>query len=199
MADARDVLAASKVTILSFDCYGTLVDWETGACTALRAIYGYAPDDVSDDLLIDRFLEADARLIETNLFPYARVLEAVAAEIAEKLLGRSDPAREAAFAASLPSWPVFEETNAALRALSQKFRLAIISNVDTDLISQTVQGFDIPFDVVMTSETARCYKPGIAIFEQALQALGEAPDHVVHVAEGLCEARPAGHLGMRSI
>ncbi|MEM1048936.1 MAG: HAD-IA family hydrolase [Pseudomonadota bacterium] len=199
MADARNVLAAPEVTTLSFDCYGTLVDWETGACNALRTIYGYSPDAVSDDLLIDRFLEADARIIQSNIFPYARVLEAVAGEISEKVLGRSDPACGAAFAASLPTWPVFEETNTALTALSQRYRLAIISNVDEELITQTVKGFDVAFDVVMTSERARCYKPGNAIFEQALNALQEDPKHVVHVAEGLCEARPAGQLGMRSI
>lgn len=199
MLDAQNVLAASNVTTLSFDCYGTLVDWETGACNALRTIYGFAPDTASDDLLIDLFLEADARIIETDLFPYSRVLEAVAAEISEKLLGTSDPAKAAGFAASLPTWPVFEETNTALTALSQHYRLAIISNVDVDLITQTIKGFDVPFDVVMTSEQARCYKPGNAIFEKALEALREDPKHVVHVAEGLCEARPAGQLGMRSI
>ena len=197
--NARAVLDSFRTTTLTFDCYGTLVDWEGGACGALRDIYGYSASEVSDDTLIDSFLEADARIIRRNIFPYASVLTAVAREISERLHGKSDPALETAFANSLPSWPVFEETNMALHRLAERYRLAIISNVDDRLLSQTVERFDVPFDIIMTSEQSRCYKPNIAIFQKALQLIGDHPSNVVHIAEGLCEAKPAGELGMRSI
>jgi 2-haloacid dehalogenase len=83
--------------------------------------------------------------------------------------------------------------------LATRFRLAIISNVDENLISQTLLNIDVPFDVVMTSEQARCYKPDVSVFEQAIHRLDEDPRNIVHIAEGLCEARPATGLGMRSI
>ena len=66
----------AKRTTLTFDCYGTLIDWESGACRALRDIYGYSRSEVTDDALIDLFLHADARIIRENIFPYSKVLRA---------------------------------------------------------------------------------------------------------------------------
>jgi 2-haloacid dehalogenase len=197
--DARAVFDACKTTTLSFDCYGTLVDWQGGACRALREIYGYARSEVTDDALIDRFLQADARLVRDNIFPYATVLRGVARSVAESLGVGSDPAREASFAGSLPAWPVFEETNPSLTWLARRYRLAIISNVDDHLLAQTVKQLGVPFDVMVTSQQARSYKPDRAIFDRALALIGGPAVNVVHIAEGRCEATPARALGMRSI
>src|SRR6185295_358411 len=108
--DARTVFEAYRTTTLTFDCYGTLVDWESGACKALRDIYGYSRSEVTDEALIDLFLHADARMIRENIFPYTKVLQRVAQSLAESLGVRSDPDLEASFAGSLPTWPLFEET-----------------------------------------------------------------------------------------
>jgi hypothetical protein len=137
--DARTVFEAHKTTTLTFDCYGTLIDWESGACRALRDIYGYSRSEVDDDALIDLFLQADARVIRENIFPYSKVLQRIAQSVADSLRVRSDPALEASFASSLPTWPVFEETNPSLASLARRYRLAIISNVDDHLLSQTIK------------------------------------------------------------
>jgi 2-haloacid dehalogenase len=197
--DLEKVFQTTDTTTLTFDCYGTLVDWEGGAVTSLRDIYGYTSEFVSDSALIDLFLELDAIEIRKNIFPYSTVLQNVADGIAEKLTRQADPARAKEFAQSPPKWPVFEETNIALRRLAAKYRLAIISNVDDALISLTLQNIDVAFDAVMTSEQARSYKPDHSIFEQTVHRLDEEPRKIVHVAEGLCEAFPATELGMRSI
>lgn len=199
MNDLETLFQQAKPTTMTFDCYGTLVDWEGGAAAALREIYGYSTELVSDGALIDMFLELDAIEIRKNVFPYSKVLQNVADRIAERLLGEADPQRGRAFSLSLPSWPVFAETNEALGQLAKRFRLAIISNVDDDLISKTLQSIDVVFDEVITSQQARCYKPDLTIFETAIGRLDEAPCSIVHVAEGLCEARPANDLGMHSI
>src|SRR3954469_2612166 len=102
--DARPVFEACKATTLTFDCYGTLIDWESGACRALRDVYGYSRSGVTDDALIDLFLQADARIIRENIFPYSKVLQRVAQSVAESLRVRSDSALEAAFAISLTTW-----------------------------------------------------------------------------------------------
>ncbi|MBL4756321.1 MAG: HAD-IA family hydrolase [Rhizobiales bacterium] len=193
------VFQDAETTTLTFDCYGTLVDWEGGAAAALRDIYGYSTEFISQDALIKLFLEFDALEIRKNIFPYTIVLQNVADRIAERLLGRIDPGRGVQFAQSLPKWPVFGETNKALKQLAKQFRLAIISNVDKNLISQTLQNIDVTFDAVVTSEQTRSYKPDLSIFEQAIRQLGEDPGRIVHVAEGLCEAVPAAELGMRSV
>ncbi len=188
-----------EATTLTFDCYGTLVDWERGAIGALRDIYGYSEELVSQEVLIEIFLKLDAKEIRKNTFPYCCVLERVADQISEYLLGYAQPRRGHEFAESLSSWPVFEEIDNALAELALQFRLAIISNVDTDDLACTLKGINVPFDVVVTSEQSRSYKPDVAIFEKALERLGESPSKVIHVAEGLCEAIPATSLGMRSI
>ena len=195
----RSILRDPNATTLTFDCYGTLIDWEAGACEALRRIYGYSTTAFTDDILIDVFLAADARIVRGNLFPYTQALQAVAREIAQTLVGESDPAQEAAFANSVPAWPPFEETNWALNELSQRFKLAIVSNIDDHLISQTITQFDVRFEQIVTSEQSKCYKPDIRIFEEALRQLGEKASSVVHIAEGLCEAEPTRRLGVNSI
>lgn len=199
MDDLQKLFVTSKPTTLTFDCYGTLVDWEGGSAKALRSIYGFSDQLVSDDALIDLFLELDAVEIRKGIFPYSAVLQRVADQIAERLLGKADPELSKAFPQSLPKWPVFVETNEALAHLARHFRLAIISNVDDDLISATLANISVPFDEVFTSEQTHCYKPDRLIFETALCKLDEAPDKIIHIAEGLGEARPAKQLGMKSI
>jgi 2-haloacid dehalogenase len=197
--DARTVFEAHKTTTLTFDCYGTLIDWESGACRALRDIYGYSRSEVTDDALVDLFLHADARIIRENIFPYSKVLQRVAQSVAESLRVRSDPALETSFANSLPTWPVFEETNPSLTWLARRYRLAIISNVDDHLLSQTIKQLAVPFEVIVTSEQTKSYKPDHAIFDRAVKLIGEHPSRIIHIAEGRCEATPARALGMRSI
>jgi 2-haloalkanoic acid dehalogenase type II len=196
---ARTVFEACQTTTLTFDCYGTLIDWQRGACRALRDVYGYPRSKVTDNALIDLFLQADARIIRENIFPYAKVLQRVARSVAKSLQAGSDSALEASFAGSLPSWPVFEETNPSLTWLARHYRLAIISNVDDHLLCQTIKQLDVPFEAMITSEQSKSYKPDRAIFDRAVKLIGEHPSRIIHIAEGRCEATPARALGMRSI
>lgn len=196
---ALGFLRQRRITTLTFDCYGTLVDWERGACTAIRALLPSAVGRVSDDELVRAFLTADSRLIAAGVMPYAEVLAKAASEVFGLLGVPLDRRGELAFVESLPSWPLFKETNPSLAQLSRRYRLALISNIDDRLIAETLKGFTDSFDAVMTSERAQSYKPEKVIFARALQELGEAPECVVHIAEGLCEARPARELGMGSV
>jgi len=127
------------------------------------------------------------------------VLMRVAQSVAESLGVRSDPAREALFASSVPAWPVFEETVPCLTSFARRFRLAIISNVDDNLLSQTIKQLAVPFEVIVTSEQTKSYKPDLAIFDQTIKLLREDPGSIIHIAEGRGEATPARALGMRSI
>ena len=188
-----------QVTTLTFDCYGTLVDWERGACTALRKLMPNCSSQITDDELIRAFLVADSHLIKGEWMPYECILAKAAAEVCMSFGQPLDQTGEAEFVASLPTWPLFEETIPALFELSQKYRLAIISNINDHLIEQTLINFPVTFDVITTSERTRSYKPEMEIFTQALQELGGQASSIIHVAEGLCEATPARKLGMASI
>jgi len=197
--EVRTVFQVYKTTTISFDCYGTLIDWQNGACCALRNIYAYSPSDATDDTLIELFLQADARMIRENVFPYSKVLQGAARSVAERLGRRSNSALEVSFARSLSTWPVFEETNPCLAWLAARYQLAIISNVDDDLLSQTLEQISAPVRVKVTSEQTKSYKPDRTIFERAVDLIGDPPANVVHIAEGRCEATPARAVGMRSI
>lgn len=199
MDDLKRLFFENRPTTLTFDCYGTIVDWESGAAKALRNIYGFADELVSKDGLIDLFLEFEALVIREGIFPYSAVLQDVADRIAERLLGSSIPEFSKAFPQSLPTWPAFAETNAVLTQLAKHFRLAIISNVDDDLITGTLTQISASFDEVITSQQTATYKPDKPIFEAALRKLDEQPGRIVHIAEGLGEARPATALGMKSV
>jgi 2-haloacid dehalogenase len=197
--DVRTVFDSCKTTTLTFDCYGTLVDWERGACRALRDLYPCLRSDVTDDMLIDLFLRAEARTIRENSFPYANALQRVAQCVAGTLRLASDRELEVSFANSLPAWPLFEEANPSLSRLARHYQLAIVSNVDNHLLSKTIEQFDVPFVATVTSEQTGSYKPDRAIFDRAVQLIGELPSRIVHIAEGRSEAAPARALGMRSI
>jgi len=128
-----------------------------------------------------------------------RLTTRFAQSVAKALGARSDAALEASFANSLPNWPVFEETNPSLLWLARPYRLAIISNIDDHLLSETIKRFDVRFERLITSEQTSSYKPDRAIFGRAVKLIGEHPSSIVHIAEGRCEATPARAVGMRSI
>ena len=128
-------LDPARITTLTFDCYGTLIDWEAGALDALRPLlarHGAAP---SDDEVIAAFQDLDAALCKPPYRSYRSVLAGVVEGLGQHFGVPVTPADRDALAVSIPSWKLFPDTVAALRALGTRYRLAIISNVDDDLFA----------------------------------------------------------------
>jgi len=189
----------ARITALTFDCYGTLIDWEAGAIEALRPLlarHGAAPPD---DEIIAIFQTLDAALCEPPYKPYKAVLAGVVEGFARHFGFAIQPADRDILASSIPSWRPFPDTIEALRALGSRYRLAIVSNIDDDLFAATARQLAVPFDAVVTAEQSRCYKPRPAIFEDALRRLAEPPGAVAHVAEGVGEIAPARRLGCATV
>jgi len=180
-------LTAAWVT---FDCYGTLIDWEAGIREFFRAAVG------RDDLL-NEWEESQFRMIQG---PYRRYAEILADSLREVLAQHGiafRPEMGEAFARALPCWKPFPETNPALEQLRAKgLKLGIISNIDDALLAQTVGHFTVPFDLLVTAEQARAYKPSAAGFRLALERIGRPPADITHVAFGdrydLATARACG-------
>ena len=189
----------ARITTLTFDCYGTLIDWETGALNALRALLARHGAVPSDDEIIAVFQELYAALCKAPFKPYRAVLAGVVEGWGQHFGASWKPEDRDALALSIPSWRPFPDTVAALRALGRRYRLAIISNIDDDLFAASARQLEAPFDAVVTAGQARCYKPDAAIFEEALRRLGESPSAVVHVAEGVGEIAPARRLGCSTV
>ena len=186
---------------VSFDCYGTLVDWETGISDAAAALFARHGVRRSREEILAMFSDAEPRVQSSGEFlEYRRVLgdvmEIMAWEASIRL-----PRTEADYLAdSLPNWPVFPDAAAALRAMQTKHKLAIISNVDNDLFAGTAVTLGIAFDAVITSQQAGSYKPDLRNFRLAQERLGVESSHWLHVGESLFhDIGPANLLGIDSV
>jgi 2-haloalkanoic acid dehalogenase type II len=182
--------------IITFDCYGTLIDWEAGISAAFAAA-AHAEGvhlDPNDVLAAYAAIEP---VIEAGPYqPYRAVLTETARRVAERL-GWPISADKAAFLpTSLPTWPPFSDTNPALERLAAAgYRLGILSNVDDDLLAATRRHFSVTFDLVITAQQVRSYKPGHAHFLTARAAIGHAP--WLHAAQSYFhDVMPARTLGI---
>jgi len=183
-------------TLLTFDCYGTLIDWESGILAAIRAAYPKTAT-VADHALLDQFHEVQNELKTSEYRSYRDLLTEVAAQIA-RIHGREedrerdqdrdregDRDRTAIIPASIPSWLPFPDTNAALSRLDAAgVALGILSNIDNDLLAETLKHLDTSFSLLGTAQSLRSYKPAAPHFELGREWAGEY-DTWLHVAQSL--------------
>jgi 2-haloacid dehalogenase len=176
----------------SFDCYGTLVDWNAGVRSALADVW---PDA---DALLARYHELEPRLQEGRGVPYRQVLtEALgaigAAEGLDVPLGRMG-----ALAGSLPSWPVFPEVHDALTALrADGWRIAILSNTDPDYLDASVRSIGVEVDLRVVASAIGSYKPAFGHWETFFRDSGADRTRHVHVAASLFhDVAPCASLGL---
>jgi 2-haloacid dehalogenase len=188
--------------LVTFDCYGTLVDWEGGAAAFLYdlALRHGDPEPPPGRELRDRWEALQFELLHGEYRPYREVLaESLRAWMEER--GYKWRREEGdALLRAIRSWQPFPDTRPALtRAREAGLRLAIVSNTDRDIIAHTLRQIGVPFDAVITAEDARAYKPADAVFDYALERLATPPEDVLHVAFGFkYDIGPAGRHGMRT-
>ncbi len=187
-------LDLDRVRALTFDCYGTLVDWLGGLGAWVSSTASLDRVDL-DRLLADRANE-ELELEAGPYRPYRDVLAISLARAARKQ--KREPTEEelGRLVEGMAGWPPFAETHDALVRLRERFRLAILSNVDDDTLAATVSILDVPFDARITAQELRSYKPATTHFEEALARLELAKGEVLHVAQSLRhDIRPASKLG----
>jgi 2-haloalkanoic acid dehalogenase type II len=187
-----------RYDVLTFDCYGTLIDWERGIGDAFEA--AARADGVSLDraALLHAYHEIEPVVEAERYRSYRDVLMLTAREIAERFGWKLAPGRERFVPDSLPSWPPFADTNPALRRLADAgYRLAILSNVDDDLLAGTRRHLDVSFEFAVTAQQVGSYKPAPAHFEAARKRIGGA--RWLHVAQSYFhDIEPTAHLGISS-
>ena len=189
--------------VLTFDCYGTLIDWEAGLVTALRRALGDAAAGLGDDELLGRFaaLEHDA---EADGARYREVLTRCLHEIAGQLGTTVDDETAATFGGSVADWPAFPDSGDALERLRTRFALVAITNCDDDLFAASETRLGVSFDLAITAQQVGRYKPDTAGFVRAhariADELGVPRARVLHVAQSLFHDHvPAKALGMTSV
>ena len=195
-------MEADGIRVATFDCYGTLIDWEGGLGTFL---YGLALKHGDANLEPGRVLRERWEAIQFGLIqgPY-RPYKEILAESLRRWMGergyRWDEAEGEALVRAMRSWQPFLETRPALsQARAAGLRLAIVSNTDDDIIAHSLRHLEVPFDEVVTAEACRVYKPSAVNFERALARIGEPVERVLHVAFGFrYDIGPAQRLGLRT-
>ncbi|HET6549490.1 MAG TPA: haloacid dehalogenase type II [Solirubrobacter sp.] len=185
---------------LTFDCYGTLIDWETGLLAALRPVLTAHGADSGDEALLERFARHEAALEAGPYLRYAEVLSRALDGIGEELGFTPTEAERTAFGRSVADWPPFPDSPQALARLQQRFRLGVITNCDDDLFADSRRRLGVDFDMVVTAEQARGYKPRTENFELAFARLDLPRERVLHVAQSLFHDHvPAKALGMTTV
>ena len=154
------MLDFNRFEILTFDCYGTLVNWEDGILPVLHSILAAHGKNVEDATLLKLYGDFELRSEQGTFRPYREVLESVVRGFGAEL-GFSPTAEEArSLPESLPAWKPWPDTVAALGQLKTRYRLAILSNVDDDLFAATRPQLGVEFDEIITAQQAQAYKPG---------------------------------------
>ena len=163
------------------DCYGTLIDWEKGILDAFSKEADRDGFSFDAQKFIDRFLEVQAEIMSGSYELYAEVLRRTAVQISRELGWPLEPSRSGFLPESVKRWPPFKETNTQLDRLAKKYELGLISNIDDKLLGETRRHFKADFDLVVTAQQVRSYKPDPAHFKECERRIGSKKGWV-HVA-----------------
>jgi 2-haloacid dehalogenase len=194
------MLDFSRFEVLTFDCYGTLINWEDGILRCLHRILSAHGKDIDDATILQLYGDFEARAEQGEYRRYREVLQSVVQQFGEQL-GFTPAEQEASsLPESLPLWKPWPDTVSALCQLQSRFRLAIVSNVDDDLFAATQPQLGVEFNQVITAQQARAYKPSSKIFELALSRVGVPANRILHVGQSLYhDVLPAQSLGLATV
>jgi 2-haloacid dehalogenase len=196
----RIMLDFSRFEILTFDCYGTLIDWEAGLLAALQRVLSAHVKKIDDAALLKLYGDFEQLCEQGEFHPYREVLESVVRRFGAQLGFTPTDEEARSLANSLASWKPWPDTVAALHQLKSRFRLAIVSNVDDDLFAATHPRLGVEFDEVITAQRAQAYKPSLKIFELALARIKVPAHRVLHVGQSIYhDVTPAQALGLATV
>ncbi|MCS6842230.1 MAG: HAD-IA family hydrolase [Roseiflexus sp.] len=182
--------------VITFDCYGTLIDWDAGIRSGFAAAAQRAGVTVDLDAALAAYHAIEPQVEASEYRPYRQVLAETAQRAAATLGWPMDDDTAQFFAATLPQWPPFADTNPALEQLyAAGYRLGILSNVDDDLLAATIRHFTAPIDLIVTAQQVGSYKPNIGHFVAARERIGGL--RWLHVAQShFHDVVPAARMGL---
>jgi 2-haloacid dehalogenase len=190
----------SRFSTISFDCYGTLIDWESGILPVLKSVLGNHDLTLPDGQILELYGECEAEAESGPYQCYRDVLQWVVRAFADRLHFEASAEEIRSLPDSVHVWPPFADTVSALLELQKRYRLAIISNIDNDLFADTQKYLDVKFDSVITAEQARSYKPSMNNFQLALRTLDISADRLLHAGQSIYhDVVPARSLGISTV
>jgi 2-haloacid dehalogenase len=196
----KSMLNFDSFQALTFDCYGTLIDWESGMLSALRPILTAHQIQLEDEQILECFAEFESQEEQGEYQSYRHVLMGVVKRFGDRFQFHPSEAEQEALPNSVPHWVPFADTIAALQQLKQRFKLVIVSNVDDDLFAATAQHLQVPFDQIITAQQVRSYKPALNHFKTAIERLGLPQSQILHVGASLHhDIVPTNQLGFSNV
>jgi 2-haloacid dehalogenase len=194
----KHMLDLSRFSVITFDCYGTLIDWETGILSAFRQALNLKPDE--EGRALDLYSHLEPEIQASGYKRYREVLREVMVRMSREFERPLALGQEDTLAQSIKNWLPFPDTVAALRRLKTRYKLGIISNIDDDLFAQTAQHLQVPFDLVVTAQQVGAYKPSPKNFETA-ERVGKLDRATwLHAAESLYhDVAPTHQLGIANV
>jgi len=193
-------LDPSRFRALSFDCYGTLIDWERGLLAAFHSVLESRAMHLDDGVLLESFAAIEHEVEAESFQKYRAILSEVLDRVGDELGFVPSQEECAEFAASVGSWPAFEDSKRALLRLAERFDLIVLSNVDEDLFRGSEHLLGVPFAKVFTAEDIGSYKPDARNFEHLKVHAGVAPSQILHCAQSLFhDIGPARDAGLATV
>jgi 2-haloacid dehalogenase len=194
------VLDFNRFEILTFDCYGTLINWEEGILTCLRGILAGHGKSADDATMLQLYGDFEAAAEHGEYRCYRDVLASVVHDFGKHFDFAPTNQEAESLAESIRNWKPWPDTVGALRKLHERYKLAIVSNVDDDLFASTHPQLGVKFDHVITAQQARAYKPSLKIFELAFSRIGAPVQSILHVAQSVYhDVVPAQSLGLATV
>ena len=189
---------------LTFDCYGTLIDWERGITELVQPWLAELDPRLPPNLLLTSFALMQAKFQQLRpVLNYSDVMRRTWGDIEGTFGWPTDPAHADAFADSVGNWPPFADTVASLKYFERYYRLGILSNVDNDSLGRTLQLLQAPFALTVTAEDAETYKPSLELFNKAigmLVDLGVSKKEILHIAQSKHhDINPGRELGLTTV
>ena len=194
------MLDFSRFDWLSFDCYGTLIDWETGLLGYLRRLLHGKGCAISDAQILALYSEFEPQEQAGQYRSYREVPASVVRDFARELHFEVSDNEADGLAESIRDWRPFADTVAGLGRLHSRYKLAVLSNIDDDLFAYTALKLQVPFDAVVTAQQVHGYKPSLNNFEALLRRIAIPRERLLHVAESLYhDVAPARSLGIATV
>lgn len=185
---------------LTFDCYGTLIDWESGIASAIDRILREHSIHLDRDEILTAHSEFEPKHQSSGYLPYREVLARVVDDFARRYSFTPTESQRASLAESIRDWPPFPDSTESLNRLHKRFKLVIISNIDDDLFAYSQGVLNVKFDQIITAAQSNAYKPSHAMFNHAFGVILTPKDRILHVAQSLFhDIAPANQLGLMTV
>jgi 2-haloalkanoic acid dehalogenase type II len=195
--DLSDNNLPGNPELISFSCFGTLVDWRTGIVNTLQPLLEDYLISLDENEIFDLFTYYENEITCGDFMYYRTVLSEVVHQIGRKLNVNLTADDRECLIRELPSWKLYKDTLPALHLLKRSFKIALICNGDMDLLEKTILNAGIKFDVIITSESIRNYKPSQNLFIKALRTFKLPSDRIMHVSQNLSkDILPCNELGI---